>query len=162
MYPNRHIWSEREIGIYERGALVSPNMKSFLYARVICTTGYIFIELQIERAAGQLSGIFGKSGKNYRACGWHRGLFKRPLAISINGARAILDLPTCCRARSCALTPIPLLLFVVIKVSRSNNPANVGAIDMHFTTTVFFYFYSKRYFDYTLTVNSISKPAIPR
>lgn len=36
------------------------------YARVICTTAYIFIELQIAHGAGQFSRIFEKFGKNYR------------------------------------------------------------------------------------------------
>jgi len=82
-------------------------------------TAYIFIELQIARAAPASFPGFLENPAKTIACGRHGGLFKRPLAISINGARTILDLPTCWRSereRDCALLPA-----VIKKVSRSNS-----------------------------------------
>lgn len=59
MYPNRA--RDGRSDQRDRYTRSSVRIWNRFYARVICTTGYIFIELQIERAAGRLSGIFGKS-----------------------------------------------------------------------------------------------------
>ena len=70
------------------------------------------------------------------ACGRHGGLFKRPLAISINGARTILDLPTCWRSeRDCALLPA-----VIKKVSRSNSQTRDWHAPAFLLQTDFFFF----------------------
>lgn len=114
MYPNRRDGGPDQRNRYTRSSLRIWNR---FYARVICTTAYIFIELQIARAAPAGFPGFLENPAKTIACGRHGGLFKRPLAISINGARTILDLPTCWRSEH----DRALLPAVIKKVSRSNN-----------------------------------------
>lgn len=137
----RTIWSERSV--YTRPSL---RIWNHFYARVICTTRYIFIELQIGRTAGWLSGIFGKSGKNYRL--WMAPRIVQTPAGNLDKWRSNDSRPVDLLPSMIARPP----LFAVIKKFRDQTIER-GAIDMHFTTNWFFY--SKRYFA-PLMVNSIS------
>lgn len=139
-------------------ALVTLNMKSFLCARFICTTAYIFIELQIAHAVGQLSGIFGKSDKNYRLRTARR-IVQTPVGNLDKWALERFSTYRLAAERAEPARSRPSLSSVIKKFR--DQTAERGAIDMHWYFTanwiffVFFFLYSKRYLA-LLTVNSIS------
>lgn len=110
------------------------------YARVICMTAYIFIELQIARAApASFPGFLAKSGKNYRLRTARRivqtpagNLDKwrsndsRPADLLAEWARVRLRSSPCCD-----------------KKKFRDQTAKRGTIDMHqhFATNWFFFFF---------------------
>lgn len=123
MYPNQRGGRSDQRSVH---ALVTPNMKSFLCARYMHDCVYIYRDYRSRVQPAGFPGFLENPAKTI-ACGRHGGLFKRPLAISINGARTILDLPTCCwasgneSARSRALLCSPAMSQRDKKVSRSNS-----------------------------------------